>query len=555
MSSFLWGRNAGDDEEIKRLHGLIEQHFYQNPSVGLHYVHLLDEAARLQNNTRLQSYAKVKEVEYYYPMFDNDSIFNVARMAEEFTRQHEEYHYLFLIQYILVQRYINEGEFRLAREKTRAMFDELKEKGNDEDRALGVSALANLYKHLERYEEAIDYYRESLRLLRAAGGGSNLFLILENFRELALVHQRIERYDLTLLYADSMRVFITQADTGGLPNNSQSLFMAACFTVEAFSKRGELDEATAALATMERLYSADFPRSFRILYLQSLARYHRAKGAYEKAYALNEELLELVELLSTPNERPDILRRKADLLSSMGRPDEAIPVYEEAFERQIAYDHTRHNRQVNELRAIYELDKMETQTREDALRIRFTRNISLALGVIAILLGTILFLVIRQARRIRMKNRGLIRQINEQELLTAELATRDAEIQRLSPPPPPAATPGETMEELYLRIRLFMQENQPYIDPLFNWKTLIALLETNERLLRATLKKYLGVTVSEYITRQRLNYAKRLLAESDSTIEAIAFDAGFGSRNTFYRLFREHYGLTPDEYRKANRES
>jgi transcriptional regulator GlxA family with amidase domain len=35
----------------------------------------------------------------------------------------------------------------------------------------------------------------------------------------------------------------------------------------------------------------------------------------------------------------------------------------------------------------------------------------------------------------------------------------------------------------------------------------------------------------------------------DLTIEAVAIDSGFGSRNTFYRLFRERFGLTPVEFR------
>lgn len=35
------------------------------------------------------------------------------------------------------------------------------------------------------------------------------------------------------------------------------------------------------------------------------------------------------------------------------------------------------------------------------------------------------------------------------------------------------------------------------------------------------------------------------------TIEVIAIDSGFGSRNTFYRLFRERFGLTPVEFRNC----
>lgn len=34
------------------------------------------------------------------------------------------------------------------------------------------------------------------------------------------------------------------------------------------------------------------------------------------------------------------------------------------------------------------------------------------------------------------------------------------------------------------------------------------------------------------------------------TVESVAFDCGFNAPNTFYRLFRKHYGISPAEYRK-----
>jgi len=34
-------------------------------------------------------------------------------------------------------------------------------------------------------------------------------------------------------------------------------------------------------------------------------------------------------------------------------------------------------------------------------------------------------------------------------------------------------------------------------------------------------------------------------------IDAISDEAGFSSRTTFYRHFREKYGLSPEEFRKS----
>ena len=65
----------------------------------------------------------------------------------------------------------------------------------------------------------------------------------------------------------------------------------------------------------------------------------------------------------------------------------------------------------------------------------------------------------------------------------------------------------------------------------------------------------LGQTVGCYILRRRLEECARLLTtglHSGRTIGAIAMDCGFNSLNNFAKTFRDHYGVTPTEYRKRS---
>ncbi|MCW3058618.1 MAG: helix-turn-helix protein [Capsulimonas sp.] len=59
-----------------------------------------------------------------------------------------------------------------------------------------------------------------------------------------------------------------------------------------------------------------------------------------------------------------------------------------------------------------------------------------------------------------------------------------------------------------------------------------------------------GMTITEYITERRLNYAYRALTETSSTILAIALEAGFGSVRRFHHVFLTKYGQTPSSARK-----
>jgi AraC-like DNA-binding protein len=65
-------------------------------------------------------------------------------------------------------------------------------------------------------------------------------------------------------------------------------------------------------------------------------------------------------------------------------------------------------------------------------------------------------------------------------------------------------------------------------------------------------KSTLGVTPMEFVTRVRLNLARRLLASTVRTVEAIAAEVGFSSRSHFSRVFRDQYGTDPSNFRKRN---
>jgi AraC-like DNA-binding protein len=65
-------------------------------------------------------------------------------------------------------------------------------------------------------------------------------------------------------------------------------------------------------------------------------------------------------------------------------------------------------------------------------------------------------------------------------------------------------------------------------------------------------KATLGLTPMEFVTRIRLNLARRLLVSTSRPVEAIAAEVGFSSRSHFSRVFRDHYGIDPSTFRRRN---
>ncbi len=66
-------------------------------------------------------------------------------------------------------------------------------------------------------------------------------------------------------------------------------------------------------------------------------------------------------------------------------------------------------------------------------------------------------------------------------------------------------------------------------------------------------KRATGMTLTEYVTRVRLEKAKTLLVDPALRVSEIVYAAGFGSIPRFNSVFKRYVGMTPTDYRAAQR--
>lgn len=67
---------------------------------------------------------------------------------------------------------------------------------------------------------------------------------------------------------------------------------------------------------------------------------------------------------------------------------------------------------------------------------------------------------------------------------------------------------------------------------------------------QATFKKSMGITPNNYITKLRLEQAEQLLIMTALNIGDVGFECGFLDNVYFSYVFKKHYKLTPNEFRK-----
>ena len=65
-------------------------------------------------------------------------------------------------------------------------------------------------------------------------------------------------------------------------------------------------------------------------------------------------------------------------------------------------------------------------------------------------------------------------------------------------------------------------------------------------------KKNVGMTITDFIDRERIDLAKRLMLISDRPLYEIAESCGFSDYNYFSNIFRKITGTCAREYRKGN---
>lgn len=90
-----------------------------------------------------------------------------------------------------------------------------------------------------------------------------------------------------------------------------------------------------------------------------------------------------------------------------------------------------------------------------------------------------------------------------------------------------------------------IQEEFPFLEGV---DELAERLEVSAAHLGRVFTKKTGISPGKYITRVRIEFAKLLLRDPDTTISYVAEASGFANANYFAKVFRRETGLSPSEY-------
>jgi signal transduction histidine kinase/DNA-binding response OmpR family regulator len=90
-----------------------------------------------------------------------------------------------------------------------------------------------------------------------------------------------------------------------------------------------------------------------------------------------------------------------------------------------------------------------------------------------------------------------------------------------------------------------------YSNPEFNVEKLVGQSNFSRTVMYNKIKGLTGLAPVDFIRQMRLKYAAGILRESDRNVSETAYLTGFNDVKYFSRCFKEMFGISPKDYRKA----
>lgn len=104
-----------------------------------------------------------------------------------------------------------------------------------------------------------------------------------------------------------------------------------------------------------------------------------------------------------------------------------------------------------------------------------------------------------------------------------------------------------------------MQEVRQYIEqhyasPHLSLNMLEEQFGISGKYMSTLFREEIGDKFVDFLAKIRLRHAERLLLETNEEIQQIALQVGYTNPMTFIRSFKKHYGMTPGDYRKQEKQ-
>ncbi|WP_367769413.1 AraC family transcriptional regulator [Flavobacterium sp. WC2421] len=140
-----------------------------------------------------------------------------------------------------------------------------------------------------------------------------------------------------------------------------------------------------------------------------------------------------------------------------------------------------------------------------------------------------------------LNNPSLFRNIDSKLKLVSDIISEEKKIE------------PETLNEDLLRLKKYMADEKPFLDPALTIQDISNSLDIPVRELSVLINHQLGQHFYDFVNTYRIENTIEILKDSSKskvTVLEILYEVGFNSKSSFNTAFKKHTGNTPTSYRK-----
>ncbi len=538
---------------------------------NLSSIEMLEKEAESQNdNLRLAQAYYLKRVYYDFIDGTNDSLSNYYEQqasAQLNILQHQldkldrdelrEYNDVKTnIMYGIVASYLANNKSELAltyvyRMLETAEYDEASSTEYNIYALLGVC-----YTYARKSKEAFDSFKKGYELYMKNAKTNDSYDFYRFLEGMSYACLKQKDYEQVLILNDSLENMLVRRYER--TSSEQYPYYIAKFSSRynsAYAFLGLKDLSKARKMLNEaRDYALSELKSTPFLgsYYEIETRYHLAAKNYDRAREFMNLFISWSSQKSkfqNPFQSVEMNLLKAEVLNESGSSKEAYKLLSELYQLKDSLTATNFSEQVAEIQTIYKVDKLEYEAEQNRLKMQAFFYVLIGSVLVSLLLIYIVYASYKNGKILKNKNKRLLQQYSEIE-------SRNKIIQNLELERHSDIESGkiglDPYQELVLKLDLYLVDTQEYRKPKLTREELALAIGTNRQYLIEAIKTVTGKTFNEYIYTFRLKYAYDLIVnERDKPIIEVCLEAGFQTKGTFNREFKEAFGLTPSELRNA----
>lgn len=250
---------------------------------------------------------------------------------------------------------------------------------------------------------------------------------------------------------------------------------------------------------------ADSLNLIRLRTLEQSSQAYRALGDYVHAYLTILQVHQISRQMATSRERSQIFQL-ADVTEAVARQ--------------------------------YQLEKADYELKVQ----RYVISVLLAITLVLLVLFGLLWRTLHVIRRKNRKMAELVLQLDDQR---KEIHSVENELERWE-------EEIKTDEKLFFSFDWQVKEQKLYLNYQLGRDDYAQLMGVDRNRFAAILKKFTSNNLSTYLNDLRLEYSVTLFREHpDWPINRVAEESVLPRISTFYRLFKDKYGISPNNFRKT----